>query len=53
MPDFNLKFIDGTPVPADYTEKLAAFTRSILDCNITEDDETHNGRLLAVAHTRN
>jgi len=39
MPDFTLKFIDGTPVPDDYATKLDAFTRSILDCDITEDDE--------------
>ena len=39
MPDFTLKFIDGTPVPNDYAKKLTAFTRSILDCDITEDDE--------------
>jgi hypothetical protein len=37
--DFTLKFIDGTPVPNDYAKKLTAFTRSILDCDITEDDE--------------
>ena len=44
MFDFTLKFIDGTPVPDDYATKLDAFTRSILDCDITaetfgEDDE--------------
>ena len=43
MTGFALKFIDGTPVPDDYAAKLAIFTRSILDCNITEDDELTMG----------
>ena len=46
--DFKLKFIDGTPVPADYAEWLNTFTRAIQDCDVTaetfgEDDELTMG----------
>jgi hypothetical protein len=34
-----LKFIDGTPMTEEYAAKLAAFNRSIWECNISEDDE--------------
>jgi hypothetical protein len=39
MTDFTLKFIDGSPTTEDYAAKLAAFNRSIWECDITEEDE--------------
>ena len=52
--DFTLKFIDGTPVPNDYAKKLTAFTRSILDCDITQRRRrTCHGALLDYTRPRN
>jgi hypothetical protein len=43
MTNFNLKFIDGSPVSEEYATQLFAFNRAVNKCDITEDDELAMG----------
>ena len=42
-----MKFIDGTPVDPAYAKQIAAFTASVIACDVTEDDELLMGNYWA------
>ena len=49
MPDFALKFIDGTPVPDDYAAKARRLHPLHPGLQHHRRRRTHDGRLLATA----